>query len=90
LLFFAINSDIRRQFEFQQASWCENKAFNGLFDSKDPVIGANDDGEGKMEIPAEPGRRRLTGMSRFVHVKGAAYLFLPSLRALRFLAALTV
>jgi len=33
-------------------------------------------------------RKRITGMKRFVEVRGGAYFFLPGLRALRFLSTL--
>jgi hypothetical protein len=39
-------------------------------------------------VQAAPIARRLGNLSRFVTVRGGAYLFMPGIRALRFLAAL--
>jgi hypothetical protein len=39
-----------------------------------------------MTIQLKPVRERLHGLPRFVTVRGGAYFFLPSIRALRFLA----
>jgi deferrochelatase/peroxidase EfeB len=85
LHFFAINTDIKRQFEFVQQEWVNNASFNGLFNCKDPLIGDND-GAGSMILAGRPLRIRIAQMPRFVHVKGGAYFFLPSITALRFLA----
>lgn len=93
LLFFCINADIRRQFEFIQQTWANNPKFNGLYDDRDAIIGDNRDlslpnsqGTYCATIPNNPLRQRCSDVSRFVTVKGGAYFFLPSLSALRFLA----
>ena len=39
-------------------------------------------------MPAEPVRRRLTGLPQFVRTRGGAYFFLPGISALRYLATL--
>ena len=85
LHFFGINADIARQFEFIQQSWCNQGAFNGLVDNKDPVVGDND-GSGIMVFQGSPTRSQIKEVPRFVTVKGGAYFFLPSLTALRFLS----
>lgn len=41
-----------------------------------------------MTIPEEPVRRRLQEIPRFVHVRGGAYLFLPSIAALKYFTQL--
>jgi deferrochelatase/peroxidase EfeB len=90
--FFCINASIRSQFEFVQQTWCNNPRFGGLNDNKDPIIGDNsrqDQPSSHMTIPAPPVRLRTSALPRFVTVKAGAYLFMPSLRALRFLAAMT-
>ncbi|MGI9079547.1 MAG: Dyp-type peroxidase, partial [Acidimicrobiales bacterium] len=84
LHFLAVNSDIQRQFEFVQETWLNNGNFNGLVDNRDPLVGDND-GSGTMTIQRRPVRRRVRDVPRFVHVRGGAYLFLPSITALRFL-----
>ena len=85
LLFIAINATLHRQFEFIQQSWLNNTKFNGLYDERDPLSSANP-GDGMMTIQAKPVRERLHGLPRFVTVRGGAYFFLPSIRALKFLA----
>ncbi|MBW4619644.1 MAG: hypothetical protein KME17_09845 [Cyanosarcina radialis HA8281-LM2] len=85
VLFFSINANIQRQFEFVQQTWIDNRKFNGLYDEKDPLLGDNDGSDG-MTIQHELLRRRLTDLPRFVSVKGGGYFFLPSISALYFLA----
>ena len=86
LHFVVLNASISRQFEFIQQTWCNNTQFQALFDEKDPIIGDND-GEGHMTMPGRPYRKRISDVRRFVSVKGAAYLFLPSISAMRFIAS---
>jgi len=88
LLFVAINANIRRQFEFVQQTWINNEKFGGLYDNKDPLIADNDanDGNNIMTIQAQPVRKRVPGVPRFVQVRGGGYFFLPSIKALKFLA----
>jgi Dyp-type peroxidase family len=88
--FFCVNASIKRQFEFVQQTWCNNPRFNGLHDNKDPILGDNarvGQPSSHMIIPDWPVRRRTGALPRFVSVRGGAYLFMPSLSALRFLAA---
>ena len=86
-MFIAINASLPRQFEFLQQSWLNNPKFNGLYDERDPLSSANP-GDGTLTIPAKPVRERLHGLPSFVTVRGGAYFFLPSIRALEFLADL--
>jgi deferrochelatase/peroxidase EfeB len=85
LHFFAINANISRQFELLQQTWCNNATFNAEFGTTDPIVGCND-GMGVMTLPARPVRHRIRNVPKFVHVRGGAYLFLPGLSALRYLA----
>ena len=88
--FFSVNASIRGQFEFVQQTWCNNPRFGGLYDNKDPITGDNSRAEeppSHMTIPGRP-PLRTAPLRRFVTVKAGAYLFMPSIRALRFLAAL--
>jgi Dyp-type peroxidase family len=90
LLFFCINANIRRQFEFVQQSWINAPTFNGLYDERDPLVGYNPDNSPRnMIVPQEPLSRKLC-LPNFVSLKGGAYFFLPSLSALNFLAATSV
>lgn len=93
ILFLALNTNIARQFEFIQQTWVNNPSFGGQHCVRDPIAGANyqtGDKEPRESyaatIPAEPYRIRMTGISRFVHTRGGAYLFLPGKKALRFLS----
>lgn len=86
--FFAVNANIETQFEFLQQSWDNNPRFNDLIDNRDPIIGDNSlKYPSRMIIPQDPIRLRTKPMPRFVNVKGGAYLFMPSIRALNYLAA---
>ena len=86
-MFLCVNANIERQFEFVQQTWIDNPSFNGLYDERDPIFGQAGGGAvGPMTIPRRPVRRRLGGLGGFVTVRGGAYFFLPSLRALRYLA----
>ena len=88
--FFCVNASIRSQFEFVQQTWCNNPRFGGLHDNKDPISGDNNrtrEPSSHMIIPGDP-PLRTAALPRFVTVRAGAYLFLPSLRAVRFLAAL--
>jgi hypothetical protein len=86
--FFCVNASIRSQFEFVQQTWCNNPRINALHDNKDPVVGDHG-GDGQpasyMTIPTRSGVARTAALPRFVTVRASAYLFMPSLTALRFL-----
>jgi len=84
LHFVCLNADLERQFEFVQQTWINNPNFSSLSGEADPLIA----GGSAMSIPACPVRERITGLQRFVTVRGGAYFLLPSLPALRFLASL--
>jgi Dyp-type peroxidase family len=88
LHFICLNSDIERQFEFVQQTWINNPVFGGLDGEVDPLIGNLPKGDCIFTVQAEPLRTRVHGLSRFVTVKGGAYFFLPSIRALNYLASL--
>ena len=74
-----------------QQTWCNNPRFAGLNDNKDPILGDNarpNQTPSRMTIPRQPFPVRTAALPRFVHVKAGAYLFMPSITALRFLAAI--
>jgi deferrochelatase/peroxidase EfeB len=92
LHFACLVANISRQFEFVQNAWLMSTKFNGLTEESDPLLGNREAvGDcpvtGNFSIPRD-GRvpRRLTGMPQFVTVRGGEYFFLPSLRALRYIA----
>jgi deferrochelatase/peroxidase EfeB len=82
LFFMALCASLSGQFEFVQESLLESTNVAGVYRESDPLVGR---GEERFTIPAEPYRRTLA-IRRFVRVRGGAYLFLPSLRALAYLA----
>jgi deferrochelatase/peroxidase EfeB len=83
LHFICLNSNIARQFEFVQGAWLISTKFNGVGDESDPILGATK----SFSIPRENGlRERCNDLPQFVTVRGGAYFFLPSLRALRYFA----
>lgn len=88
LVFICLNADIERQFEFVQHTWLGNPYFGGLYGEVDPVVGLPPAAGGTFTEPADPIRRKVTGLPSFVTVKGGAYFFLPGIRALRYLATL--
>ena len=88
LHFLGFMADIERQFELIQGTWLNGEKFGRLDDELDPMVGATPANRGAFTIQATPIRQRLLGLARFVTVRGAAYLFMPSLRALHFLGAL--
>ncbi len=81
LHFLCLNANISRQFEFIQHTWINNPHFAGLHDEPDPLVSPS--AGAAFRIPAEPVRRRVTGLPRFVTVRGGGYFFLPGVRALR-------
>jgi Dyp-type peroxidase family len=87
LLFVAINAHIARQFEFVQEQWINDGRFIGAPDTVDPLVAAHDTHD-TFTIPQHPIRRRLRGLPTFVRNRGGHYGFVPSRRALRWLADL--
>ncbi|HEY7149339.1 MAG TPA: hypothetical protein VH420_07820 [Gaiellaceae bacterium] len=87
LHFICLNGNIARQFEFVQNTWLNNPKFAGLYDDSDPLVGQSEPYGGTFTMPSPTVRTRVTGMPRFITVKGGAYFFLPGLRALRRLAS---
>ena len=87
-VFLLIGAHLQRQFEFVQSQWATDGNFISHGTEQDPIIG-NGEGDGVFTIPKRPVRRRLKGLPAFVTVRGGEYCFMPGLRALRWLAALT-
>lgn len=85
--FLGLNASLKSQFEFVQQVWANNPHFNGLTDNPDPLTGARGEpGTGSMLVPCTGLDQRTAPLPRFVTVRGGAYLFMPSLRALTWLA----
>jgi hypothetical protein len=87
LIFAFVGAHLDRQFEFFQTEWINHGTFIGAPAEKDPLCGPNG-GSGTLTIPQSPIRRRLQGLPQFVVTRSGEYLFMPGLRALRWLADL--
>ena len=94
MLFHFINANIENQYEFVLRQWVNDSEFAGAVrlhpKSKDPLIGTQDPAESIFVIPQANGSPpiEVTGLSSFVTTKAAAYMFLPSITAIKFIANL--
>jgi deferrochelatase/peroxidase EfeB len=94
LLGYFINSSIENQYEFVLGHWVNDSEFAGAVrlnpKSKDPMIGTQDPAESVFVIPQANGAPpiKVTGFSTFVTTKAAAYCFLPSVTAIKFISQL--
>jgi deferrochelatase/peroxidase EfeB len=92
LNFICLNANISRQFEFLQNAWVANTKFSGVTGESDPLLGNRESIPGcpitgNFTVPGDGTlRQRVSGLPQFVTVRGGAYFFLPSLRALRYFA----
>ena len=92
LNFICLNANISRQFEFLQNAWIANTKFSGVTGESDPLLGNRESIPGcpitgNFSIAGDGTlRQRVSGLPQFVTVRGGAYFFLPSLRALRYCA----
>ena len=84
---FIICASLIRQFEFTQNVWINDRNFNELVNESVLIIG-NQDGTLEFKIPKRPIRKKIIGLPAFTTVKDGAYFFLPSLKALGYLASL--
>jgi Dyp-type peroxidase family len=94
ILFYFINANIENQYEFVLRRWVNDSEFVGAVrlnpNSKDPLIGTQDPAESVFIIPQANGSppTEIKGLSSFVTTKAAAYVFLPSITAIKFVANL--
>jgi Dyp-type peroxidase family len=85
LLFLCYQSSIERQFEFVQSRWVNDEDFPRRGDGVDPLVSQRG-GDRSFTLPGgRPDHVAL--LQRFVTTTGGAYLFQPSISALRQLAA---
>ena len=95
LLGYFINSSIENQYEFVLAHWVNDAEFAGSVrlppKAKDPMIGMQDSAESIFVIPQANGAPsiKVTGFQSFVTTRAAAYCFLPSITAIKFIANLS-
>jgi deferrochelatase/peroxidase EfeB len=94
VLGYFINSNIENQYEFVLSQWVNDSEFAGAVrldpKSKDPLIGTQNPAESIFVIPQPDGAPpiKITGLSSFVTTKAAAYCFLPSITAIKYIANL--
>jgi deferrochelatase/peroxidase EfeB len=94
LLGYFINSSIENQYEFVLGQWVNDSEFAGAVrlhpKSKDPLIGTQNPTESIFVIPQASGAPpiKITGLSSFIRTKAAAYCFLPSITAIKFISKL--
>ena len=90
IIFMALNASLFRQFEFVQQQWVEYGNDAHLGNDKDMVIG-NHDGKGRYTIQGSQDPKNppfvCGGLPNFVELRGGDYFFLPSMTALRMIAA---
>ncbi len=89
LHFLCFNANLSRQFEFVQSNWALNPAFAGLSSDPDPLIAADRQVPFRARDFTVQGCpvRRVRELPRVVEVRGGAYFFMPSRRALAYLAS---
>jgi deferrochelatase/peroxidase EfeB len=82
-----ICASLEEQYEYVMRHWLNDGMFAGgrLGRTKDPLTGANEPADSRFEASGTP-RIEVTGFPAFVITRGCAYVFLPSMRALRYLA----
>jgi deferrochelatase/peroxidase EfeB len=94
LLGYFISSSIENQYEFILGQWVNDSEFAGAVrlhpKSRDPIIGTQDPTVSVFMIPQSNGAPplQITGLSTFISTKAAAYCFLPSVAAIKFIAKL--
>jgi Dyp-type peroxidase family len=93
IIFMALNASLFRQFEFVQQQWVEYGNDARLGNDKDMLIG-NHEGRDKHMIQGTDDPKNppfvCSGLPNFVELRGGSYFFLPSMTALRMIAAGTV
>ena len=87
ILFFCLQANLARGYEFVKTQWVNDGTFFGTPVEKDPLVGPNG-GTDQFTVPQQPIRRRMTELPQFVVNRGGEYLFMPGLRALRWIAEL--
>jgi deferrochelatase/peroxidase EfeB len=94
LMGYFINSKIENQYEFVLSQWVNDSEFAGSVrlnpKSKDPMIGTQDPAESIFVIPQANGAPsiKITGFPSFTTTRAAAYCFLPSVTALKYISQL--
>ncbi|HEX8696013.1 MAG TPA: hypothetical protein VF746_26595 [Longimicrobium sp.] len=104
LIGYFINASVFNQFQFIQGQWALTSTFvksakapggqppgNAVnnISGEDVFLGVNDPpSSSSFTLPAEPQNLMVTGFSRMINTRGGAYVFLPSITGLDYLATL--
>lgn len=94
LVFVCLNANISRQYEVVQGEWLSDGRTFDLDHDRDPLTGGPQD-DGKLVLHGRPARNGkpatpptvLAPLPRFVWTRGGEYLWVPSVPALKALAA---
>jgi Dyp-type peroxidase family len=90
--FMCFNADISHQFEFIQHTWANYPHFDRLHNDPDPIISAvADPPPGLVQdftVQQCPVNRHVRDLRRFITIRGGAYLFFPSVKAIKYLATI--
>jgi deferrochelatase/peroxidase EfeB len=96
MLFHFVNANIENQYEFVLRRWVNDSEFAGAVrlhpQSRDPVIGTQDKSESIFVVPQANAAPpiEVKGIGTFITTKAAAYVFLPSITAIKYIAELGV
>src|SRR5262249_39600830 len=88
LLGLFVCGNLREQYEFLMKEWVNDGDFAGLGSDRDAILGNQPPEGGRFRIPnvGKP-PTILRGLPSFVWTRGSAYVFLPSITGLRYLAS---
>ncbi len=92
IIFMALNVDIQRQFEFIQQQWINYANDFKEGNDKEVLLGNHDaNNPGKVVLQVEPGSGKpphfVSNIPRLVETRGGDYFFIPSITALKLIAA---
>lgn len=92
IIFMALNADIQRQFEFVQQQWINYANDFKEGNDKEVLLGNHDASHpGKVVLQVEPGSGKpphfINNIPRLVETRGGDYFFIPSITALKLIAA---
>jgi deferrochelatase/peroxidase EfeB len=92
IIFMALNADIQRQFEFIQQQWINYANDFKEGNDKEVLLGNHDaKNPSKIVMSAEPGSGKpphfVSNIPRLVETRGGDYFFIPSITALKAIAA---
>lgn len=93
LHFICFNADIELQFEFIQQTWANKNQTGKISNDIDVIIGVPPEGNPQNEdwqftIQNSPTNEHYKGWDQFVSIKGGAYYFFPSIKAIEYLTTI--